>query len=154
MYTQKVVKVCVYICLLGTLVGGSDRNKFSSEEQWEQMFRDKINEHKRTARDATSDMEVEIQDVQRYYRRVFKIFSDRIAIQDHGQDEEAPIPGRYLVMLKEDSSDDNLDRVVSVLQLVNTESQGKVAAKDIEPLRHIGKGFTASLGRTAVEAVS
>ena len=157
MYTGEVVKVCVYICLLGVLAvscGASDGGQLSTEEEWEEMFRNKVNERKRMTRDVTSDMEIEIQDVQEYYRHVFETFNNRVAIQDNGQDEEAPIPGRYLVLFKEEQNDNKLDSVIAVLESVNAESHGKVAAKDIEPLRHIGKGFTASLGQTAVEAVS
>ena len=156
-----LAKTCVCISLLGALLrgsGASDAGKISTEEEWEAMFREKANEHmhRRTARDVTSDMEVEIQDVQQYYRQVFKTFDDITAIQGHGQgqeDQEVRVPGRYLVLLKEDASDDKLDHLISILQSVNAENNGRIAARDIEPLRHIGKGFTASLGNTAVEAV-
>ena len=65
-----------------------------------------------------------------------------------------PIRGRYLVMFQTDDSDDYLlDRTMKVLEKANHESRGRVRASDMHPLRHVGKGFTATLNSKALGLV-
>ena len=65
-----------------------------------------------------------------------------------------PIRGRYLVMFQTDDSDDYLlDRTMKVLEKANYESRGRVRASDMHPLRHVGKGFTATLNSKALGLV-
>lgn len=65
-----------------------------------------------------------------------------------------PIRGRYIVMFQEGSDDYMLDRTITVLKQANVDSDGRIRATDLHPLRYVGKGFTATLNRKAVDLVS
>ena len=66
-----------------------------------------------------------------------------------------PIRGRYIVLFQSSDADDYLlDRTIAILQKAHLESKGRIRASDMHPLRHVGKGFTATLNSKAVELVS
>ena len=65
-----------------------------------------------------------------------------------------PIKGRYIVMFQSGADDYVLDRTIAVMERANQQSNRKIRATDMHPLRHVGKGFTATLNAKAVELVS
>lgn len=69
------------------------------------------------------------------------------------RDIQKPIPGRYIVMLDSNANSETLDRTVAVLQRTNSESEGRIRAEHITPMRNLG-GFTATMNSKAVELVS
>lgn len=65
-----------------------------------------------------------------------------------------PIRGRYMVLFQSSGADDYLlDRTMKILERAHRESRGRVRASDMHPIRHIGKGFTATLNSKALELV-
>lgn len=65
-----------------------------------------------------------------------------------------PIKGRYIVMFQSGADDYVLDHTIAVMQRASQQSNRKIRATDMHPLRHVGKGFTATLNAKAVELVS
>ena len=65
-----------------------------------------------------------------------------------------PIPGRYMVLFQEGTDDEMLDKTMAVMEQASVASDRRVRATDMVALRHIGKGFTATLNRKAVQLVS
>jgi hypothetical protein len=65
-----------------------------------------------------------------------------------------PIPGRYIVMFQSGADDYTLDRTIAVMQRANLASNMKIRATDMSALRYVGKGFTATLNKKAVQLVS
>ena len=65
-----------------------------------------------------------------------------------------PIPGRYIVMFQSGAGDYTLDKTIAVMQRANLASNMKIRATDMTPLRFVGKGFTATFNKKAVELVS
>lgn len=65
-----------------------------------------------------------------------------------------PIRGRYMVMLEPNADDYILDRTIEVLTKANKDSEQRVRASDIHTLRHVGKGFVATLNSKTVNLVS
>ena len=86
-------------------------------------------------------------------------FENEVRSQDLKQAMEfgihtKPIRGRYIVMFQSNTDDYTLDRTMAIMSKANRESNMKVRASDMHPLRFAGKGFTATLNRKAVELVS
>lgn len=84
--------------------------------------------------------------------------SDRVSSQSAENTMEyglhmKPIRGRYIVMFQSDADDYTLDRTMAVLQRANLASNMKIRATDLSPLRYVGKGFTATLNKKAVQLV-
>lgn len=65
-----------------------------------------------------------------------------------------PVPGRYIVLLQSGTDDQMLDSVMAVMQGASRISGGKIRATHMTPLRHAGKGLTATLNKKAVDLVS
>ena len=65
-----------------------------------------------------------------------------------------PIKGRYIVMFKQGANDYVLDRTVAILEKANADSDQRVRATDFSKLRHVGKGFIATLNSKTVDLVS
>lgn len=123
-----------------------------------------------------SDDTLHIVNVQEYYRQVLEEqeWSDaqseqelarllhpsydggRARVQDgavEAGDVQKQIPGRYIVMLDSSADGYTLDRTISILQQAHTESEGRIRADHITPMRSIGIGFTATLNSKTVELV-
>jgi len=64
-----------------------------------------------------------------------------------------PIKGRYLVMFQSNAGDYVLDKTIAILQRAHRSSRGRIRASDMHPLRHVGKGFAATLNYKAVKLV-
>ncbi len=83
---------------------------------------------------------------------------DRASIQDQSHMLEVkvdskPIRGRFIVMLQSDADDYTLDRTIQVLNKANKESNQRIRASEIEPLRHL-KAFVATLNSKTLALVS
>ena len=65
-----------------------------------------------------------------------------------------PINGRYIVMFQSGADNYVLDRTINVMKRANEQSNQKIRATDMHPLRHVGKGFIATLNDEAVNLVS
>ena len=70
------------------------------------------------------------------------------------RDIQKPIPGRYIVMLDSTANVETLDKTVAVLQRAHVESEGRIRAEHITPIRNLGVGFMATMNSKAVELVS
>ena len=70
------------------------------------------------------------------------------------KDVQKPIPGRYIVMLDSSADDYALDRTIEILQDAHRESEGRIRADHITPMRNLGHGFTATMNSKTVELVS
>ena len=65
-----------------------------------------------------------------------------------------PIKGRHIVMFQSGANDYVLDRTIEILKKANLDSDQRVRATDFSTLRHIGKGFIATLNGKTVDLVS
>ncbi len=65
-----------------------------------------------------------------------------------------PIPGRFIVMLQDTADDHNLDQTMSVLEKAHRVSGKKIRFSDMQALRFVGKGFTATMNSLALSLVS
>ena len=149
--------------------------KAENHDHWERIVR-------RSARDwydpYYSDDALHIVNVQAYYRQVLEEeewsydtqpeqelarlmnpFYDggRARVQDgdsvEAGDVQKRIPGRYIVMLDSSADGYTLDRTIAILQHAHTESEGRIRADHITPMRSIGIGFTATMNSKTVELV-
>ena len=64
------------------------------------------------------------------------------------------IPGRYIVMLDSTADEYTLDRTIEILDQAHRESEGRIRADHITPMRNLGTGFTATMNSKTVELVS
>ena len=64
-----------------------------------------------------------------------------------------PIRGRYIVMFQADTSDYVLDRTIEILERANLESERRFRATDITPIRHLRKGFVATMNARTLHLV-
>lgn len=64
-----------------------------------------------------------------------------------------PIRGRYIVMFEADASDYVLDRTIEILERANVESKRRIRTTDISPIRHLRKGFVATMNAKTVGLV-
>lgn len=91
----------------------------------------------------------------------------RVSSQEHPSPQEAeqrgsevnvgclkkPIRGRYIVMFESDASDYVLDRTIEILERANVESGRRIRATDFSPIRHLRKGFVATMNAKTVGLV-
>lgn len=165
--------LCLCQCREPSAAGGAQRE--ASHMKWEHAVRTTA----RLARhsDSMVDDTAHIVNMQEYYRSVldearesrnrdYLSTLERIVEQGYNLDAATiqsiqnaepvskPVPGRYMVMLQSDTDDRTLDRVMAVMEEATQTSGGKVRATHMTPLRHVGKGLTATLNSQAVELVS
>lgn len=128
--------------------------KATTHEEWIKMVQETV-EELRTSR---SLPDVHIEDLSDYYRQAFEQLNDEVSIQvmygNRQYSSEKILHERYIVFLQNDVSDDRLDHIISVLQKAQRDSNEAFVADHIKPFRHIGKGFTATLGAKVVKIVS
>ena len=77
-----------------------------------------------------------------------------VQIEDTENQMQKRIPGRYIVMLDSSADDYALDRTIDILQDAHRESEGRIRADHITPMRNLGHGFTATMNSKTVELVS
>ena len=150
--------------------------KASSHSHWEHLVRKTTRLALHNSANLQDDDTAHILDVQDYYRTQLSQGwdnhaspEDRATIQgnlatiqslsppatEHGSSSHTkPIKGRYIVMLQSGTDDSTLDKTMAMLRKANRLSKERVRATDMSPLRHVGKGFTATLNKKAVELVS
>ena len=124
-------------------------------EEWRQIVKESI-EESRQRRSVYYD-DVSIVSIQEYYREVFDSMNSDVSFQqsgDAGPDKERPIKGRYIVLLQDYVNDQHLDDTIEILEKFQGEGENHLVAKHIEPLRHVGKGFTATLSPAVANIVS
>lgn len=128
--------------------------KATTHEEWIKMVQETV-EELRTSR---SLPDVHIEDLSDYYRQAFEQLNDEVSIQvmygNRQYSSEKILHERYIVFLQNDVTDDRLDHIISVLQKAQRDSNEAFVADHIKPFRHIGKGFTATLGAKVVKIVS
>ena len=146
---------------------------------WERLVKRSasVERHRRSTGRRYIDDTSHIVNVQDYYRSVFSegweepkgekeqydlLYSLEAIIQDEdrGNSESTslgvhskPIKGRYLVMFQSKADDYVLDKTMAILQKAHRSSRGRIRASDLHPLRHVGKGFAATLNYKAVKLV-
>ena len=142
--------------------------KADDHDHWERIVRRSVSWYDPYYTDDTQH----IVDVQEYYRQILEEedWSDpeeELARFMHPlnyantQTEEAsvkemqkPIPGRYIVMLDSSADGQVLDRTIAVLQRADFESEGRIRADHITPMKNLGVGFTATMNSKTVKLVS
>ena len=126
----------------------------ATHEDWVNMVQETVQE----LRTSRSLPDVHIEDLSEYYRQAFEELNDEVSIQvmygNHQYSSEKILHERYIVFLQNDVSDDRLDHIVNVLRKAQRNSNQAFVADHIKPFRHIGKGFTATLGARVVKIVS
>lgn len=78
--------------------------------------------------------------------------ADQSLVPDQSQQKK--IKGRYIVTLSSESSDEVLDRTLSIMKYATSASQQRLRADHITVFRRAGKGFTGTLSSKMVELVS
>jgi subtilisin family serine protease len=142
--------------------------KADDHDHWERIVRRTASWYDPYYRDDTSH----IVNVQEYYRQVLEeqdwndpaeelsrlmgpfYESGRANVQNGGGkdvDVQKPIPGRYIVMLDSSADGATLDRTIAVLQRAHRESEGRIRADHITPMRNLGVGFTATMNSKSAE---
>ena len=144
--------------------------KADDHDHWERIVRRSVSWYDPYYTDDTQH----IVNVQAYYRHVLEEqdwndpeeelarlmgpFYDgsRVNVQNGGgkdMDLQKPIPGRYIVMLDSSADEQVLDRTIAVLQRADFESEGRIRADHITPMKSLGVGFTATMNSKTVELV-
>ena len=111
------------------------------------------------------EYEPEIANVQNYYKNVLltedweeeAAHSHVASAQVSKRDQQKAIPGRYIVMFAPETTDRHLDRTMELLSYADEKSRRNrwdLRAADFGPIRHVGKGFTATLSSNVVRIVS
>ena len=145
--------------------------KADNHEHWERIVRRSASWYDPYYTDDTQH----IVNVQEYYRQVLDeqdwndpeeelarlmgpfFDGSKVNVQNGGGkdiDVQKPIPGRYIVMLDSSADGDMLDRTIAVLQRAHIESEGRIRADHITPMRSLGVGFTATMNSKTVDLVS
>ena len=149
--------------------------KADDHDHWERIVRRSVDWYDPYYSDDTQNI-VNVQDYYRYVleeqewtddtdpetelaRLMHPFFDgDSANVQDGARgkamDREKPIPGRYIVMLDSSADAYTLDRTIAVLQRAHSESEGRIRADHITPIRNLGVGFTATMNSKSVELVS
>ena len=139
--------------------------KADNHEHWERIVRRSASWYDPYYTDDTQH----IVNVQEYYRQVLEEQDwndpeEELArflhplnyanTQTKDVDVQKPIPGRYIVMLDSSADGDMLDRTIAVLQRAHSESEGRIRADHITPMKSLGVGFTATMNSKTVKLVS
>ena len=136
----------------------------ASLSKWETLV-DKTVKELRNKRSIDPEPEYHIASLQYHYTSTFKDMNNRhqASIQEdrYGapaasmmSDTQAPVNGRYIVLLNNGVSEWHLDETVRILEQANYNSNGRLVAKHIKPFRTLGKGFTATIGEKMLAIVS
>ena len=148
------------------------RGKAVNHDHWERIVR-------RAARGWNdpyySDNTLHIVNVQDYYRQVLEDWTDsqreqelarlmqpwnsehignQANVQTENVEMQKRIPGRYIVMLDSSADGYTLDRTIAILQHAHRQSEGRIRAEHITPMRNLGVGLTATMNSKTVELVS
>ena len=148
--------------------------KADDHAHWERIVRRSVDWYDPYYSDDTQDI-VNVQDYYRYVLEEQEWADDsqtnedlmydwnyagkdaNVQIEDtllYTKDLQKPIRGRYIVMLDSSADTYTLDRTIAVLQRAHSESEGRIRAEHITPIRNLGVGFTATMNSKSVELVS
>ena len=149
------------------------KGKADDHDHWERIVRRSVDWYDPYYRDDT----LHIVNVQEYYRNVLEEqewtddrqmehelaslmhywnFGKQADVEVDSinmKDLQKPIPGRYIVMLDSSADSYTLDKTIAILQHAHTESEGRIRADHITPMRNLGLGFTATMNSKTVELV-
>ena len=153
------------------------KGKADDHDHWERIVRRSVDWYDPYYSDDT----LHIANVQEYYRYVLEeqgwhddsrqdqeaelarllqpLLGDSASVQDGGsvnnmKDVQKPIRGRYIVMFDSTADEYTLDRTIEILEQAHRESEGRIRADHITPMRSLGTGFTATMNSKTVELVS
>ena len=112
-------------------------------------------------RDVTEDDPAHmIRNLQEYYKSLYDDSwpgenSDDSTVQETNSGTvERPAPGRYAVVFRQETSDDVIERTISLLKDAHHRTGGKITANHFDKLEHAAKGFFATLSKNLVSTVS
>lgn len=156
------------LAVTATAVKKVRREVAASHEHWETMVRRSVTNWPTHRRRYPLDYEPEIPNMQEYYRSVLqddywtdtadeKSYRYQASTQVTRQDKQKAIRGRYIVMFTAGASDHHLDRTVAILRQADQKSRRNkwdLRAADFTAIRHVGKGFSATLSANIVRIVS
>lgn len=101
-----------------------------------------------------------IRNLQEYYRGLYddnwpgENSADSTAQDTNSGTVERLVPGRYAVVFRQETSDDVIERTISLLKDAHQRTGGKITADHFDKIEHAAKGFFASLSENLVSAVS
>ena len=155
-----MLRACIVIWFVAVVARCSAITEVPSLVEWEKLV-DRTLSDIRSKRNVY-EAEYRIYDLHGHYSRAFKDINglNRFpTIQDNREnsvigDIQAPVNGRYIVMLQNSVSDAVLDETVRILNDASAASYDHVVAEHIKPFRTVGKGFTATLGPVVLGLVS
>lgn len=174
-----VMDLSYVIVVLGAFCGllSGEKVKRLAIEQWESTVKQTTDSWKGDG--SYSDDVAHSVDVQQYYRQIFEegwdepgpeqpstklLHADGRVLTNEQQQAgtnrvahsklRKKIPGRYIVIFLEAADNDVVDHTIVKLQQLHWNSNQQVRAADFSPLRHVRKGFIATLNSRAVELVS
>ena len=146
----KVLLVQLYVCFLLAI------RPCRGDTGWESSL-DRLSE-----RDVKVDDPAHmIRNLQDYYKDVFDVKNwsgansdDSTAQETDSGTVERLVPGRYAVVFRQETSDDVIDRTMSLLRSAHERTNGKITADHFDKLEHAGRGFFATLSENLVSVVS
>ena len=142
--------------------------KADDHDHWERIVRRSVGWYDPYYSDDT----LHIVNVQQYYRQVLEEqdwsdpeeelarlmhplnYADAQNKDVYVKEMQKQIPGRYIVMLDSSADGPMLDKTIAILQQAHRESEGRIRADHITPMRNLGVGFTATMNSKTVELVS
>ena len=143
------------------------RDVADSHDHWEHIVRRSVENWPVHRKRYPVEYEPEIVNLQSYYKNVLlnEGWEEEAAHSHHEtastqvlkRDQQKAIPGRYIVMFTPEAGDHHLDRTMELLRYADEKSrrnQWDLRAADFDPIRHVGKGFTATLSSNVVRIVS
>ena len=142
------------------------RDVADSHDHWEHIVRRSVENWPVHRKRYPVEYEPEIVNVQSYYKNVLLTEDwdsedyathDTASTQVLKRDQQKAIPGRYIVMFSPEARDHHLDRTMELLRYADEKSRRNrwdLRAADFDPIRHVGKGFTATLSSNVVRIVS
>lgn len=130
----------------------------SSHEEWVQLVRREVDRLHRLPRsvyeEEDEDPALRITDLKAHYREAFDQVKNMASSQDRETTREMFVNGRYIVFMADYTSDRDLSKVMKVLRVYSRkDTSGRFVANHMSPIRHVGKGFTATLSSSVVNVV-
>lgn len=101
-----------------------------------------------------------IRNLQEYYKGLYddswpvENSADSTVQETNSGTVERLAPGRYAVVFRQDTSDDVIERTISLLKDAHHRTSGKITANHFDKIEHAAKGFFATLSKNLVSAVS
>lgn len=154
-----MLKLLLALVLWTGFSGYAAEDKVYTVEEWEAMFESEVRRTRESRSIPVEDDAAYIYDLRDHYTAAFQSINDVATAEEafnpvHGEKtREEKVKGRFIVFMTDDSDDGHLNRLVRSLTKANRESNGHYIAKHIKKIRHIGKGFSATLSANVVHMV-